>query len=74
MTTMTATNTAKGEMMTVPEVAREMGCSPAQVRLNIKLGIWPFGERIPAKKLGTSRDKYLIYRTRLEHFLGRRTC
>ena len=50
--------------MTVPEVAKILGCNQQKVRMHIKLGIWKFGEYIPKEKIGNKTDRYIIYRSK----------
>lgn len=59
------------ERVSLPEAARELGCSPQAVREHMKRGIWNLGEVISPKQRGRKTWEYHIYRRKLDKQLGK---
>lgn len=59
------------QRVSVEQAAKELGCSPQEVRLNMQDGTWELGEVIPPVK-GKKRWKYYVYREKLDLHLGKK--
>ena len=59
------------ETMSAKAAAGILGCDPQLVRQRIRLGIWTFGECIPKEKTGRKNDTFIIYRRKLERYIGK---
>lgn len=59
------------DILKPPVVARILGVSPQCVRENIRRKIWTFGECIPKEKNHKKTDRFYIYRTKFEAYIGR---
>lgn len=56
--------------LTVAQTAKEIGCCPHLVRLNMQRGIWDLGEVVTPEQSGTMLTQYYIFRNKLNKFLG----
>ena len=56
------------EVISAEQAARELGVPAQAVRERIKQGVWNFGDVVKGKN---GKDTYLIYRGRMNKFLGR---
>lgn len=59
------------ERVRTEEAAKEIGVGVQSLREYMKRGIWDLGEVIPPQKGGSSHHEYLIFREKLDRFLGK---
>lgn len=59
------------ERVSLPEAARELGCSPQAVREHMKCGIWDLGEVIAPGQRGRRNWAYYVFRPKLDRLIGK---
>ncbi len=58
--------------VSVTAAAKEIGCAPQLVRIKMKAGEWDLGEVVkPGEINGKQFYSYLIFRPKLDRFLGK---
>lgn len=58
--------------VSVTAAAKEIGCAPQLVRMKMKAGDWDLGEVVKPNEInGKQFFSYLIFRPKLDRFLGK---
>lgn len=60
------------ERVTVKQAAKELGLAPQGVREYMKRGLIDIGDVLPAIQGDGKTKRYLIYRDKLDRYLGKR--
>lgn len=60
------------ERVSVADAAKEIGCAPEFLRLQIRNGNWDLGSFIKPQK-GKKNYQYYVFRAKLDRFLGKST-
>lgn len=63
--------TARSVKVPIQVAAEVLGVSQSCVRERMRRGIYPIGLYISKKQSGRTQDRFEIYRTKLEAFIGR---
>lgn len=58
------------ERVSVPDAAKEIGCDPQYLRLQMKSGHWDLGSYVKPGK-GRKKGNYYVFRKKLDRFLGK---